>query len=195
MSQRFNDTDPDFVAETTRGTTNPLNMVAIVGLTLGAVFGLAGTFVPQPNLRNASWGLDALGLVMAASLLALKFLKKGNEIVAGGFLVFAIGEAVMLSGTAAGLAGSVPAFAAGTGLWATSLLLISIPRQFPSAVRVIGMASSVLFFITSFCVFWGATISPISSPLPFFAYPFLVLTFLGWIWTLLRESRREKGPA
>lgn len=134
----------------------PLNAVAAAGLALGAVFGLAGTLVTQPNLRNASWGLDALGLVMAASLLALKFLiRKGNEIVAGGFLVFAIGEAVMLSGTAAGLAGSVPAFAAGTGLWATSLLLISIPREFPLAVRVIGMASSILFFITSSRIFWG----------------------------------------
>ncbi|MGO9275442.1 MAG: hypothetical protein ACLQOO_35260 [Terriglobia bacterium] len=166
----------------------PLNAVAAAGLALGAVFGLAGTLVTQPNLRNASWGLDALGLVMAASLLALKFLRKGNEIVAGGFLVFAIGEAVMLSGTAAGLAGSVPAFAAGTGLWATSLLLISIPREFPLAVRVIGMASSILFFITSSRIFWGEALSPISSPLPFFAYPFLVLTFIGWIWTLLREA-------
>jgi len=167
---------------------SPLNAVAAAGLALGAVFGLAGTLVTQPNLRNAFWGLDALGLVMAGSLLALKFLKKGNEIVAGGFLVFAIGEAVMLSGTAAGLAGSVPAFAAGTGLWATSLLLISIPREFALAVRGIGMASSILFFITSARIFWGETLSPISSPLPFFAYPFLVLTFVGWIWTLLREA-------
>jgi len=167
---------------------SPLNAVAAAGLVLGAVFGLAGTLVTQPNLRNASWGLDALGLVMAASLLALKFLRKGNEIVAGGFLVFAIGEAVMLSGTAAGLAGSVPAFAAGTGLWATSLLLISIPREFPLAVRVAGIVSSILFFITSSRIFWGETLSPISSPLPFFAYPCLVLTFIGWIWTLLREA-------
>ena len=69
-----------------------------------------------------------------------------------------------------------------------SLLLISIPREFPLAVRVIGMASSILFFITSSRIFWGEALSPISSPLPFFAYPFLVLTFIGWIWTLLREA-------
>jgi len=25
-------------------------------------------------------------------------------------------------------------------------------------------------------------------PLPFYAYPFLVLTFVGWIWSLLREN-------
>jgi len=32
----------------------PLNVVAAVGLALGAVFGLAGTLVAQPNLRNIS---------------------------------------------------------------------------------------------------------------------------------------------
>jgi hypothetical protein len=188
MPPRPNDAASDHVAEAGQQAIDPLKIIAIVGLALGAVFGLAGTLVTKPNLRNASWGLDALGLVMAASLLAVKFLRKGKEIVAGGFLVFAIGEAVMLSGTAAGLTGSVPAFAAGTGLWATSLLMISIPREFSVAVRAIGVAASILFFITSFRIFWGAPLSPISSPLPYFAYPFLVLTFLGWIWTLWKKS-------
>jgi hypothetical protein len=49
----------------------------------------------------------------------------------GGFLVFAIGEGIiLLSGPAAGLAGSIPAFAAGTALWGTALLLVSIPKLF-----------------------------------------------------------------
>jgi hypothetical protein len=106
------------------------NIVAMVGLALGAVFGMVGTMVTQSNLRNLSWGLDSAGLVMATSLLALKFFRQGNDLVAAGFLVFAIGEGVMLSGTAAGLNGSVPAFAAGTALWATGLLLIHISREF-----------------------------------------------------------------
>jgi hypothetical protein len=166
---------------------SPLNVVAAVGLALGAVFGLAGTLVAQPNLRNISWGIDSLGLVMAAAILTLKFYRKGNDFVAAGFLVFAIGEAVMLSGTAAGLAGSVPAFAAGTAFWATALLLISIPREFHFWVRLVGMASSILFAITATRIFSGEQLLPTSSPLPFFAYPFLVMTFIGWIWTLLRE--------
>lgn len=167
---------------------SPLNVVAAVGLALGAVFGLAGTLVAQPNLRNISWGIDSLGLVMAAAILTLKFYRKGNDFVAAGFLVFAIGEAVMLSGTAAGLAGSVPAFAAGTAFWAAALLLISIPREFPFWVRLVGMASSILFAITATRIFSGEQLLPTSSPLPFFAYPFLVMTFIGWIWTLLREA-------
>jgi len=27
-----------------------------------------------------------------------------------------------------------------------------------------------------------------ATPLPFFAYPFLVLAFAGWIWTLLKSE-------
>ena len=94
----------------------------------------------------------------------------------------------MLSGTAAGAAGSVPAFAAGTALWATGLLLVSIPREFPIVVRSIGLIAAVLFIITSARIFLGEQLLPTTSPLPFFAYPFLVLTFIGWIWSLLRET-------
>ncbi|HET9321211.1 MAG TPA: hypothetical protein VFO27_15595 [Bryobacteraceae bacterium] len=66
-------------------------------------------------------GIDGLGLVMANALLTVKFFRKGNDVVAAGFLVFAIGESVMLSGTATGLVGSIPSFAAGTAFWTTSL--------------------------------------------------------------------------
>ena len=75
-------------------------------------------------------GIDGLGLVMATALLTVKFFRRGNDVVAAGFL-FAIGESVMLSGTATGLVGSIPSFAAGTALWTTSLLLISVPKEFP----------------------------------------------------------------
>jgi hypothetical protein len=167
---------------------NTLNVLAAFGLALGAVFGMAGSFAAQPQLRNVSWEIDSLGVVMAASLLTLKFFRRGNDFVAAGFLMFAVGEAVMLSGTVASLAGSVPAFAAGTALWATSLLLISIPTGFPLPVRLLGVASSILFAITTTRIFLGEQLLPISSPLPFFAYPFLVMTFIGWIWTLLREA-------
>ena len=160
-------------------THRGLNILAAIGLALGAVFGLVGTVVPQSNLRNTSWGIDGAGLVMAASLLTLKFFRKGNDFVAAGFLVFAIGEAVMLSGTASGSIGSVPAFAAGTALWAAALLLISIPKEFAIGIRLVGIGSAILFAITAARIFWGEQLLPTSSPLPFFAYPFLVITFIG----------------
>ena len=167
---------------------SPLNVVAVVGLALGGVFGLVGTVVAQPNVRAASWGIDGVGLVVATALLALKSFREGNDSVAAGFLVFAIGEGVMLAGTAATLDGSVPSFAAGTALWSAALLLTSVPKGFASWVRVAGIIGSILFGITAARLFWGEQLLPISSPLPFFAYPFLVMTFIGWIWTLMREA-------
>jgi hypothetical protein len=166
---------------------SPINLIAALGLALGAGFGMAGTFVAQANLQALLWAIDGAGLVMAAALLALKYFRAEHDLVAAGFLVFAIAEAVMLSGTAAGPAASVPAFAAGAALWATALLLISIPRQFPSPVRLLGLASAILFGSTAARIFWGEQLLPISAPLPFYAYPFLVMTLLGWIWRLLRE--------
>jgi hypothetical protein len=35
-------------------------------------------------------------------------------------------------------------------------------------------------------------LTPIARPLPFFAYPFLVLTFLGWIVAIVRQ-REDYG--
>ena len=160
-----------------------LNIVAAVGLGFGAVFGLAGTVVTQPYLQATLWAIDSVGLVIAAALLTVKFLRKGCDCVAAGFLVFAIGESVMLSGTAAGLVGSVPAFAAGTALWAAALLLISIPKEFAGWVRLVGIATAILFAINAARIYLGEQLLPNSSPLPFFAYPFLVLTLLGWAWS------------
>jgi hypothetical protein len=169
-----------------------LNVIASIGLGVGGVFGLAGSFVGQESLRNIAWEIDGLALIMATSLLAIKFFRKGCDSIAAGFLVFAIGESVMLSGMAAGLQGSVPAFAAGTALWATAMLLISFPRELSLWVRLAGFVAGILFLVTATEIFWGRPLTPLSSPLPSFGYPFLVLTFVGWIWTLLNENKFGK---
>jgi hypothetical protein len=127
-----------------------INIIAAVGLALGGVLGLVGAIVTQQNLQAILWAIDGAGLVMATPLLAIKYFRRGNDIVAGGFLVFAIGEGItLLSGPAAGLAGSIPAFAAGTALWGTALLLVSIPKLFAVPIRILGIASAVLFIITA----------------------------------------------
>jgi hypothetical protein len=167
--------------------TTSLNTVAALGLAVGAVFGMAGSFVTQPNLQAVLWALDSAGLVMGTALLALKYLRKGDDLVAGGFLVFAIGEAVLLSGTAAGPTASVPSFAAGTALRATALLLVSIPSVLPTIARVLGVASAILFAIVAGRIFSGEQLLPTSEPLPSYAYPLLVATLVSWIWILLRE--------
>lgn len=114
------------------GSSTTLNRVAAAGLLAGAGCGLAGTLVSSRELQASLWAIDSVGLVIAASLLVLKYHRAGSDLVAAGFLVFAIGEGVLLSGTAAGPSGSVPAFAAGTALWAAALTLISASAQFQS---------------------------------------------------------------
>jgi hypothetical protein len=127
-------------------------------------------------------------------LLAIKYFRTGNDAVAGGFLVFAIGEGlILLSGPAAGLQGSVPAFGAGTALWGTALLLISIPRLFAVPIRILGIVSAILFIVTAARIFLGEQLLPTSAPLPTYAYPLLVATFIGWIWTLWTEADSKAG--
>ena len=74
----------------------------------------AGSASHGKNVRGSIlWAIDGSGLVMAAALLATKYFRAGNDV--GGFLVFAVGEAIiLLSAPAVGLAGSIPACAAGT---------------------------------------------------------------------------------
>jgi hypothetical protein len=162
--------------------SSPLDRIATVGLLVGAMFGLAGTLVRSPTLQASLWAIDAVGLVVATSLLALKFFRAGEDIVAGGFLVFAIGEGVLLSGTAAGPSGSVPALAAGMALWAAALLLVGAPRVMPDWLRLVGWIAAVLFAATAARLYAGEALLPTSAPLPFFGYPSLVATLLGWAW-------------
>jgi hypothetical protein len=110
----------------------------------------------------------------------------GRDFVAAGFLVFAVGEGIIVSGAAMDLAASVPSFGAGTGLWAVALLLISIPPDFPLMVRLLGLAAAILFVATACQIFAGVQILPTSRTLPFFAYPIFAATLIGWIWTLLK---------
>ncbi|HET6838039.1 MAG TPA: hypothetical protein VFH24_08340 [Gemmatimonadales bacterium] len=161
--------------------------MAALGLLVGAGLGLAGTLVTSPHLQASLWAIDSVALVVATSLLALKYFRAGADLVAAGFLVFAIGEGVLLSGTAAGPRASVPAFAAGTALWAAALVLISTRPQLPGWLRLVGGAAAGLFAITAGRIYAGEVLLPTSSPLPFFAYPFFVATLLGWAWLLLRD--------
>jgi hypothetical protein len=166
-----------------------LDRIAALGLLIGGVFGLAGTFVGPPTLQATLWAIDSVALVVATALLAIRYFRTGADLVAAGFLVFAIGEGVLLSGTAAGPSGSVPAFAAGTALWAAALALTSAPQLFPGWLRLLGGVAACLFAVTALRVYGGAALLPTSSPLPFFAYPFLVATLLGWAWTVVRDRR------
>lgn len=68
-----------------------LKVVASVGLAVGGVLGMAGTFAPSASLRGLAWGIDGIALVTAGAILTIVFYRMGQDLVAAGFLVFAIG--------------------------------------------------------------------------------------------------------
>ena len=168
--------------------TKELRILAVIGLVAGAVLGMAGSMVTASHVRAVCWAIDATGVIIATTILALSYLRAGKMEVAAGFLVYAIGEGIMLTGTPMSLEASAPAFAAGTALWSAGLAMVSVPREFPLFTRFTGFVASVLFAVVSLRIFWGSALTPISRPLPTFAYPILVLTFAGWIWTIVRSG-------
>ena len=158
------------------------------GLVVGSVLGLTGTFVPSTAVRGLLWGLDGVTLIVASAFLTLHYFRKGNDAVAAGFFVFVVGETLILSSAAMDLGSSGPVFGAGVSLWAASLYLLSVPRTVVLWVRVAGVIAGTLFVIVSVQLFLGRALTPLTRPLPFFAYPFLVATLLGWAWELYRSA-------
>ena len=69
-----------------------LRVIAAVGLAVGGVFGMAGTFAPSSSLRGLAWGLDGVGLVTASAILTIWFYRRGQDLTAAGFLVFLVGQ-------------------------------------------------------------------------------------------------------
>jgi hypothetical protein len=55
------------------------------------------------------------------------------------------------------------------------------------------LAAAALLGVTALRIFAGAPITPMTQPWPFYAFPVLVATFVGWIWSLL--GRDDLGPA
>ena len=162
--------------------------VAPIGLVAGAALGLAGSFVPTAALRGLAWGLDGTALVLATAILTIHHFRRGNDLLAAGFLVFVAGQILVVSGSAMDLAASAPSFAAGAALWAASLFVISSSNFMPAWTRASGFIAALLFTVVAIQVFTGRELTPLSHPLPFFAYPFLVATLLGWAWTHFRDN-------
>ena len=165
-----------------------LRLIASTGLVIGAVLGMAGTFAPSASLRGLAWGLDGIALIVAAALLTIHHVRRGNDAAAAGFLVFVVGEGLILSGAAMDLVASAPSFAAGVSLWAASLALVSASSAMPPLVKGVGFVGSLLFTVVAVQIFLGNALTPLSKPLPFVAYPFLAATLFGWAWVHYRHA-------
>ena len=167
----------------------PLRTVAAASLTIGALMGIAGSFVPTAGLRGIAWGIDGTSLVVGSALLAMHHIRRGDELLASAFLVFLAGETLIVSGSAMKLSAGAPLFAAGAGLWSAALALSSASPVIPRFPRLTAVAAAASFAVTALRIFGGGDLNSLSRPLPFFAYPLLAATLIGWA---LGHVRGEK---
>jgi hypothetical protein len=164
-----------------------MKLVASVGLFTGGVFGMAGSIVPSPSLRALAWVVDGAGLISASAVLTIYYFRKGLDMTAAGFLIFAIGEGLILSSSGMDLNENVASFIAGTSLWAASLFVIGFQKTFSLFTRCTGLLAAVLFLVMVFQFFTEHHLNALTKPLPFYAYPIFVITIFGWAWTLLKK--------
>lgn len=168
-------------------------ITASIGLLIGGIFGLVGSFAPSASIRGLAWGIDGVALIIASALLTVYYFRKGFDMTAAGFLVFAIGEGFILSYSGLDLDANVSSFGAGTGLWAASLFVISLQKVFPLVIRGTGLLAAILFAIVAVQIFTDHPVNALTEPLPFYAYPIFVITIFGWAWTLVRRPTQVKN--
>ena len=162
-------------------------LITCSGLVLGSACGMAGTFVTSASLRGLLWGIDGILLLVAAALLATHHFRKGNDMIAAGFLVYIAGQTLVLATAGMSPTDGAALFGAGGALWAAALLIVSIPKVAAAWVRIVGVLAGVLFLVVALQIFMGYSLTALSKPLPFNAYPLLVLALLGWAWQRFRE--------
>jgi hypothetical protein len=174
-------------------TDTRLRNLAATGLVIGGLLGMAGSFAPSASLRGLAWGVDGTAIIVACALLVLHHVRQGRDLLAAGFLVFLVGETLMVSASAMELGASRPSFAGGAALWSAALALVSASSVMPRLVRVTGAIAAVLLAVSATVILAGGDLTPLSRPLPFFAFPFLAATLFGWAWAHTRPTAMQPG--
>jgi hypothetical protein len=161
-----------------------------VGLAMGALFGVAGSFFTSPVLQIILYEISTVGLTAASALLCIKFLRQKNDLLASGFLLLAIAEAVMSAGATAGQVDGQPSFAAGMALYVPAFLIIGFTNGFPVWTRFTIVAAVIPFLIAASIIFSGGLVLS-TSAFPGAGYGFLTLTIIGWVIFLIRENKNH----
>ena len=168
------------------------NQLAAAGLAIGAIFGLSGSFLTKdPTTQIALYEISSVGLLVASALLTLKFFREGKDLLAAGFLIFALGEAIMSSGAGMGEELAQASFGAGMATYVPAFLLLGLSKGFPLLPRITIILAAVPFLIAAVTIFSGGQALS-SSPVVGGAYGLLVLSIIGWCTYLLRESSDEQ---
>jgi hypothetical protein len=194
MSSQAHSTSEPVVAITPARTESsmPYRILISVGLAIGAVLGLGGSFLPAGPPHNIAHAISSLGIIMGSALLTAWFARQGRDTVAIGFALLALAEGILLSGLF--LSANTPtapaayaSFAAGVALYPVALLLASIPPAFPIWTRIAGALAAIPFAAHALLSLLGYGPKP-SGPLASIGYVLLTLTMVGWIIAILRAA-------
>ena len=166
--------------------------IVTVGLAIGGVLGFSGGLVSPGALQDTLYAVSAVGLIVAATLLAVEHAAAGRQLAAAGFTLLALGETRLMNPTDA--PGAEASFAAGVMLYAPALLLIALSTWAPRWVRVTGAAAAVVFAAHALAYFSGEPADS-TGPLASLGYGLLTVTVLGWAITALRSPGPRATPA
>lgn len=165
--------------------------IVTVGLVVGGVLGFGGSLLGPGAVQNLLYAVSALGLILAATLLAVEHASAGRRLAAAGFALLALGETRLLNPTDE--PGADASFAAGVMLYAPGLLLIALSPWAPRWVRATGAAAAVVFAAHALVYFGGGTVDS-TGPLASIGYGLLTVTVAGWALTVLRSPKSRATP-
>ncbi len=164
--------------------------IVAAGLTVGIALGIGGSIVNRQPIYTIAEHLSSIGLITGATLLAIRFGRAARWMVAAGFAMLALAEAILLSApiSAAGEA----TFASGVALYVPALLLVSLPGGLPIWSRMAGALAVVPFAVHAALSWSGQNPSP-GGPAPTAGYILLSVAAIGWIVHVLRKTSAAVG--
>jgi hypothetical protein len=160
------------------------------GLLVGVVLGMAGNIPTEGWLQNLLFAVSSIGLTVAGVLLVLREARRGADLVAAGFAIFAVAEILIwVGGGTTGPASEAP-FAAATLFYVPALLLISAPPRFSLWARAAGALAALPFSIHAVVFLLGGNPAEV---LQIAGYLLLSVTVIGWAVDVVRSARSAHG--
>lgn len=181
-------TATSIAADSRRWTGERVTIVG--GLLVGVVLGMAGNIPQEGWLQTVLFAVSSIGLTVAGVLLVLREARRGADLVAAGFAIFAIAEVILWTGGGSTGPGGEAPFAAAVLFYAPALLLISAPPRFAFWARAAGALAAVPFGVHAVVFLLGGTPTEI---LQITGYLLLSVAVIGWAVDVVRSTRAAHG--
>jgi hypothetical protein len=160
------------------------------GLAVFVVLGLVANIPGEGALQDLLHAVSSIGLVVAATLLALGEARRGGDLVAAGFAILAVAQVVMWAGAGPGGEAS---FAAAALFFAPALFLISLPPRFAFWARIAGALAAIPFGAHGIAYLLnGSPPEGLLNAEGNIAYPVLIIAVIGWAVDVFRSTRAAR---